>query len=66
MSFITAYSPVSAEVILYSLHNLVSVKKNSPSVGVLDSYQVLNSTVPAVSPWQYNTSSKSLAVQCQC
>ena len=42
----TAYSLVLAEVILYSLYGLVLVKKDSPSVGVLDSYQVLGSTVP--------------------
>ena len=43
-----AYSPVLAEVVLYSLCGLVSVKKNSPSVGVLDSCQVLSSIVLAV------------------
>ena len=48
MLFITAYSPVSAKVVLRSLCGLVSVKKDSPSVGVSDSCQVLSSTVPAV------------------
>ena len=47
MLFIIAYSLVSAEVVLCSLYGLVSVKKDSPSVGVLDSCQVLSSTVPA-------------------
>ena len=41
----TAYSLVLAEVVLRSLHGLVLVKKDSPSVGVLDSYQVLSSMV---------------------
>ena len=49
MSFITACSLVSAEVILYSLRGLVSVKKDGLSIGVLDSCQVLSSIVPAVS-----------------
>ena len=48
MLFITARSPVLAEVVLRSLHGLVSVKKDNPSEGVLDSCQVLNSTVLAV------------------
>ena len=47
MSFITAYSPVSAKVVLRSLCGLVSVKKDSPSIGVSDSYRVLSSTVLA-------------------
>ena len=42
-----AYSLVSAEVVLRSLRGLVSVKKDSPSVGVSDSCQVLSSTVLA-------------------
>ena len=46
----TAYSLVLAEVVLHSLCGLVSVKKDSPSVGVSDSCQVLGSTVPAASP----------------
>ena len=41
MSFITARSPVSAEVVLRSLRGLVSVKKDGPSVGVSDSCQSL-------------------------
>ena len=41
----TAYSLVLAEVVLYSLYSLVSVKKDSPSIGILDSYQVLGSTI---------------------
>ena len=45
MLFITVHSLVLAEVVLYSLRGLVSVKKNSPFKGILDSYQVLNSTV---------------------
>ena len=44
-----AYSPVSAEVVLYSLYGLVLVKKDSPFIGVLDSYQVLSSIVLAAS-----------------
>ena len=48
MSFIIAHSLVSAEVVLCSLRGLVLVKKDSPSKGVSDSYQVLNSTVLAV------------------
>ena len=51
-----ACSLVSAEVVLRSLRGLVLVKKDSLSVGVLDSCQVLGSTVPA---------SESLAVRCQ-
>ena len=50
MLFITARSLVLAEVVLRNLRGLVSVKKDSPSVGVSDSCQVLGSTVPAVSP----------------
>ena len=34
----TAYSLVLAEVVLCSLYGLILVKKNSLSVGVLDSY----------------------------
>ena len=41
MSFITARTPVSAEVVLRSLRGLVSVKKDGPSVGVSDSCQSL-------------------------
>ena len=41
MSFITARSPVSAEVVLRSLRGLVLVKKDGPSVGVSDSCQSL-------------------------
>ena len=48
MLFITAYSLVLTEVVLRSLCGLVSVKKDYPSVGVLDSCQVLGSMVPAV------------------
>ena len=47
MLFITAYSLVSAEVVLYSLYGLVLVKKDNPSEGVSNSYQVLSSTVLA-------------------
>ena len=61
MSFITARSPVSAEVVLRSLHGLVLVKKDGPSVGVLNSYQVLSSTVPASSP-SVGISARSLSV----
>ena len=50
MSFIIAYSLVLAKVILCSLYSLVSVKKDSPSVGISDSYQVFSSIVPAASP----------------
>ena len=49
MLFITAYSLVLAEVIFRSLYGLVSVKKDSPFIGVLDSCQVLSSTVLATS-----------------
>ena len=45
MLFIIAYSLVLAEVVLCSLYGLVLVKKDSPSIGILDSYQVLSSTV---------------------
>ena len=43
MSSITARSPVSAEVVLCSLRGLVLVKKDGPSVGISNSYQVLGS-----------------------
>jgi hypothetical protein len=50
MLFITVYSLVLAEVVLCSLYSLISVKKDSPSKGVLDSCRVLSSIVLAVSP----------------
>ena len=53
MSFITAYSLVLAEVVLCSLHNLVLVKKDSPSISVSDSCQVFSSTVPVTSVTGY-------------
>ena len=31
------------------MHGLILVKKDSPSIGISDSYQVLGSTVPAAS-----------------
>ena len=43
-----AYSLVLAKVVLRSLYNLVLVKKDSPSINILDSYQVFSSIVPAV------------------
>ena len=46
----TVYSLVLAEVVFRSLYGLVLVKKDSPSVGVSDSYQVLNSMMLAVGP----------------
>ena len=56
MLFITARSLVLTEVVLYSLHSLVLVKKDCPSVGVSNSYQVLNSMVLAAgSNSQLNT-----------
>ena len=56
MLFITAHSLVLAEVVLRSLCGLVLVKKDCLSVGVLDSCQVLSSTVPAIgSDSQSNT-----------
>ena len=45
MLFIIAYSLVLAKVVLYSLYGLVLVKKDSSFKGILDSYQVFNSTV---------------------
>ena len=45
MTFITGCSLILAKVVLCSLYGLVLVKKDSLSVGVLDSYQVLSSTV---------------------
>ena len=54
MLFITAYSLVLAEVVLYSLYSLVLVKKDSLFIGILDSYQVLNSMVSAASLTGYN------------
>ena len=61
MSFITARSPVSAEVVLRSLRGLVSVKKDGPSVGVSDSCQVLGSTVPAAIRVSVGKSARSLS-----
>ena len=45
----TAYSLVLAEVIFCSLYGLILVKKDCFFVGVLNSYQVLSSTVPVAS-----------------
>ena len=43
-----AYSLILAEVVFYSLCSLVSVKKDSPFIGILNSYQVFSSIVLAV------------------
>ena len=58
----TAYSLVLAEVVLYSLYSLVSVKKDSPFIGILDSYQVLNSTVLVASITGYTRALQAVLI----
>ena len=63
MLFIIAYNLVLAKVILYSLRSLVSVKKDYPSVGVLDSYQVLSSTVPAAVAFKLPSGRRDISIR---
>ena len=62
MLFITACSLVLAKVVLCSLYSLVSVKKDSPSESILNSYQILSSTVLAVGSDSWSNTWFSLLV----